>query len=175
MKTISWRVQLGLIAVGYAAVLAYAASLLHTRHLQELNHPADVMASGGMYAGGDMLLEIFIACLVMIPTFFLVRVMAKYEALYTVYSQVLLGISLSAPVSLSVLYLGRNYLANFIVVFCFLRLMWSPLILAGMGISRLMARFNRAKRAAAYALLIEGVTLGVAVALVIHGAGAGQH
>ena len=37
-----------------------------------------------------------------------------------------------------------------------------------MGVSRLVARFDRAKRFAAYALLIEGLTLAIALALVIH-------
>jgi hypothetical protein len=37
-----------------------------------------------------------------------------------------------------------------------------------MGISRLVARFDRAKRFASYAILIEGLTLAIAVALVIH-------
>ena len=44
------------IALGYAAVFAVAAALLSARYLQELNHPADVAAYGGMYAGGDLLL-----------------------------------------------------------------------------------------------------------------------
>jgi hypothetical protein len=33
-----------------------------------------------------------------------------------------------------------------------------------MGISRFAARFDRAKRLASYALLVEGLTLGLAVA-----------
>jgi hypothetical protein len=44
-----------------------------------------------------------------------------------------------------------------------------------MGISRLVARFDRAKRFASYALLIEVLTLGIAVALLIHEAGAKRH
>ena len=168
MKTISWRVQLGFIALGYAAVLVVAAALLYQRHLQELRHPAEVLASSGMYAAGDTLLAIFIACLFMIPTGFLVWVIARFEAFYTAYSQLLLGLSLSAPVCLSVLTLGENYLAQSVSVYCLLRLFWSPFILFGIGVSRLAARFDRAKRLVSYALLIEGLTLAIAVALVIH-------
>jgi hypothetical protein len=51
---------------------------------------------------------------------------------------------------------------------CLYRLMWLPFILVGMGISRLVARFDRAKRFASYALLIEGLTLAIAAGLVIH-------
>jgi hypothetical protein len=46
VKSISLRVQLGLVAMGYAAVLVVAAILLYGRHLQELKYPAE--ASGGM-------------------------------------------------------------------------------------------------------------------------------
>jgi hypothetical protein len=56
-----------------------AADLLYENHLQEFNHPADVVASGSMYAFGDPLLGIFIACLFMIPTAFLLWVAAGFE------------------------------------------------------------------------------------------------
>jgi hypothetical protein len=48
------------------------------------------------------------------------------------------------------------------------RLFCSPPILLGIGVSRLAARFYRAKRLLSYALLIEGLTLAIAVALLIH-------
>jgi hypothetical protein len=168
VKSISWRAQLGFIALGYAAVLVVAAVLLYSRHLQELRDPADVVASGGMYAGGDALMEIFIACLFMIPTVFLVCVIARFEAFYEAYSQLLLGLSLSAPICLSVLALGEHYFAQSVSILCLFRLFWSPFILLGIGVSRLAARFYRAKRLVSYALLIEGLTLAIAVALVIH-------
>ena len=75
---------MGLGALGYAAVLVIAVILLFGRHLQELNYPAD--ASGGMWAVGDAFLYIFIACLFMVPTIFLIWVTAKFEAFYTAYS-----------------------------------------------------------------------------------------
>jgi len=161
--------QLGLVALAYAAVLVFAAILLFGRHLQELRYPAD--ASGGMWAAGDAFLYIFIAGLFMIPTVFLIWITARYEAFYTAYSKFLLGFSLSAPVCLGVLYLGENHVGESIVNLCFCRLISMPFILGGMGISRLVARFDRAKRFASYALLIEGLTLVIAVALLIHAAG----
>ncbi|HXP79834.1 MAG TPA: hypothetical protein VN976_08005 [Verrucomicrobiae bacterium] len=166
MKSISWRVQLGLVALGYAAVFVVAAALLFVRHLQELQYPAE--ASGGMWAAGDAFLYIFIACLFMVPTVFLIWITARFEAFYTAYSKFLLGFSLSAPVCLGVLYLGENRVGESIFTLCSYRLMWLPFILVGMGISRLVARFDRAKRFASYALLIEGLTLVIAVALLIH-------
>jgi hypothetical protein len=158
--------QLGLVALGYGAVLVIAATLLFGRHLQELQYPAE--ASGGMWAAGDAFLLIFIACLFMVPTVFLIWVAARFEAFYTAYSKFLLGLSLSAPVCLSVLFLGENRVGQSLINLCLYRLMWLPFILLGMGISRLVARFDRAKRFASYALLIEGLTLAIAAALVIH-------
>jgi hypothetical protein len=158
--------QLGLVALGYGAVLVIAATLLFGRHLQELQNPAE--ASGGMWAAGDAFLMIFIACLFMVPTVSLIWVTAKFEAFYTAYSKFLLGVSLSAPVCLGVLYFGENHVGQSLINLCLYRLMWLPFILVGMGISRLVARFDRARRFASYALLIEGLTLAIAVALVIH-------
>ena len=158
--------QLGLVALGYGAVLVVAATLLFGRHLQELNYPAE--ASGGMWAAGDAFLLILIACLFMVPTVFLIWVTARFEALYTAYSKFLLGLSLSAPVCLSVITLNENYLAQSVGILCLYRLLWSPFILLGIGVSRLVARFDRAKRFASYAFLIEGLILAIAVALVIH-------
>lgn len=169
MKPISRRTQLWLIAFGYAAVLAVAAALLFGRYLQELTHPADVAAYGGMYAFGDALLGIFIACLFMIPTVFLVRVMARFEAFYTTYSQLLVGVSLSAPVCLVLLYFDKDHAADSLRILCLYRFLCSPFIFVGIGVSRWVARSDRAKKLTSYALLIEGLTLGIAVALLIRG------
>jgi hypothetical protein len=131
----------------------------------EVNHPAEVAAAGGMYAAGDAILDFFIACLFLVPTIFLVRVIARFEALYTKYSQLLLGLSLSAPVCLSLFCFGEQNVAQSILSFCLYRLVCSPFILVGIGVSRWVARFDRAKKLSSYALLIEGLTLGVAVVL----------
>jgi hypothetical protein len=168
VKWISWRVQLAFITAGYAAVLMFAAELLYERHLEELRHPADVAAASGMYAGGDALLEIFIVCLFMVPTVFLVWVIARFEGLYKAYSQFLLAISLSAPFCLSVLALGGIYLADSIKIICLYRLLWSPFIVVAIGASRLAGRFNRAKKLVSYALFIEGLTLAIAVGMLIN-------
>jgi hypothetical protein len=170
VKSISWRVQLGFVLLVYAAVSVIAAAILYGRHLQELKYPAE--ASGGMWAAGDAMLYIFIACLFMIPTGFLIWFIAKFETLYKAYSQLLLALSLSAPICLSLISLGENHVAEGLANFCLERLFWSPFVLVAIGVSRLAARFDRAKRFVTYALLIEGMTLGVAVALIIRAAGA---
>jgi hypothetical protein len=166
VKSISWRVQLGLVALGYATVSVVAAALLYGRHLQELEYPAE--ASGGMWAAGDAMLWIFIVCLFAVPSVFLVWIIARFESFYKIYSQLLLGLSLSAPVCLSALALGNSYFGESVSSLCLYRLIWSPFILLGIGVSRLVARFDRAKRLVSCALLIEGLTLAIAVALLIH-------
>jgi hypothetical protein len=166
VKPIPWRAQLWLVAFGYAGVFVFAAALLFGRHLQELKYPVD--SSGGMWAAGDAMLYIFLAVLFMIPTALLIWVTAKFEGFYTSYSKFLLGLSLSAPVCLGVLFLGFNHVGQSLINLCLYRLIWSPFILIGMGISRLVARFDRAKRFTSYALLIELLNLGASIALFIH-------
>ncbi len=152
-----------LIASGYAVVVALSAALLLGRYLQEITHRADVSAASGMYAFGDAILYIFIAGLFMIPTVFLVWFMAKFEAFYTTYSRVLLGLSLSAPLCLSLLYFGENHVGESLAGYCLFRLLWAPFILFGIGVSWWVARFDRAKRLTSYAFLVEGLTMGFGV------------
>src|SRR5208282_6184261 len=103
-------------------------------------------AAGGMSAFGDLLLGIFIVGLFMVPTAFLVWVMAKHESAYTTYSQLLLGLSLSAPVCLSLFVFGQNHVSDSLRFVCLCRLVASPLVFVGIGVSRFVARFNPAKR-----------------------------
>ena len=169
MKTDSLRTQLWFVGLGYAAVFVIAAVLILARYLQEHFHRADMVAAGGMSAFGDLLLGIFIVCLFMIPTVFLVWVMAKYESAYTTYSQLLVGLSLSAPVCLSLFVFDKNHVAESLLIVCLCRLVGSPFVLVGIIVSRLVARFDRAKKLTLYALLIEGSTLGIAIALLFRG------
>lgn len=162
VKPISIRIQFGLVAMGYAAVLVFAAAALYRRHLWELQDP--VTASGGMAAAGDTMLQLFIGCLFLVPTAFLIRIIAKFEVLYTAYSRFLVGLSLSAPVCLSVVIFGDNYVAQSLSWLCWFRVLGSPIVLVGMGISRVAARFDRARRLASRALLVEGLTIALPLA-----------
>lgn len=106
-----------------------------------------------MYAAGDWMLELFIVGMFLIPTFFLGLVIRKSETAYTRYSQALLGVSLTAPVSLGVLLIPAVNQGNtFLGWFCMDRLFASPVVVVGLAVSRLLARFNRAKRLASYGL-----------------------
>jgi hypothetical protein len=69
MPSIPWRLQLVIVAAAYAAGAFVAAILLYSRHMQYLDNPAEATAASGMYAGGDLLLELFIGGMFFIPTF----------------------------------------------------------------------------------------------------------
>ena len=175
MKSIPLRTQLGLVAAFYAVVLATAAFLVYVRHLQYVNHPEDVAASSGMYAAGDWMLEIIIGFMLLVPTFVLVLVIRKSEHLYAGYSKVLLGLSLTAPISLglvSIPAVGQGTMA--LGWICMDRLLCSPVVIAGLVVSRLLARFDQAKRLTLCALLIEVLTLVLTVALFLFAAKTNQ-
>ena len=171
MKSIPLRVQLGLVAASYAVVLAIAALLVYARHLLYINHPEDVAASGGMYAAGDWMLEIFIGCMLLVPTFILALLIRKSENLYTGYSRVLLGLSLTAPICLGVVSIPAVNQGTMVLGWiCLDRLLDSPIVIVGLVVSRLLARFDRAKRLTLYALLIEVLTLALTAALFLFAA-----
>lgn len=168
VETVLSRTRLWLVAIGYAAVLSVAAVLIVARYIQYVTHPADVAAYGGMYAGGDLMLEVFIGGMLLVVTFFLVLVIYKSEPAYTIYSKVLLGLSLTAPLSVGLISIPAvNQGMNVLGEVCMFRLFASPMVIVGMGMSRLFARYSRPKRLTVYALLIEVVTLILLLAAMI--------
>ena len=163
MELSSSRWQLRLVAAGYAAVVVVSAFLIGVRYLQYVRNPQDVAAAGGMYAGGDLLLEIIIGFLFLMPTIALVFVIRKSESAYTNYAKVLLGLSLTAPISLGLVFipvLNQWYLGDALIF----RLFAIPMVVAVLIFSRWLARFARARRLITYALLIEGLTFVVIIA-----------
>lgn len=160
MIRIPWKIQLGLVTCAYAGVLAISAVLIVWRYWQYVNHPADVAASGGMWAGGDLMLELFICGMLLAVTFVLVLVIYKHEEAYANYSRIMLALSASAPVSAVLMAIPSIGQGNSLVGWaCMFRVFASPMVLVGFVISRLFARFPRSKRMTNHALLIEGLTL----------------
>jgi len=152
--------QLRLVAASYAAVLAIAALLIVARYLQYVLHPDDAAAYGGMYAGGDMMLGLFICFMLMIPTAFLVFVIRKSETASETYAKVLFGFSLTSPVSVALIAIPAVGQSNMILAwFCLYRVLASPVVLIWLIVSRVLARFDRQKRWAWYAVLVEALTL----------------
>src|SRR5579864_337562 len=62
------RLQLRLVGASYAMLAAVSALLIFQRYLVYVRSPQEVAASSGMYAGGDLLLEIFIGFVYLVPT-----------------------------------------------------------------------------------------------------------
>jgi len=141
-------------------VAGIAAILIIWRYMQYAEHPADVAASGGMWAGGDLILEFFICGMLLVVTFFLVLVIYKSEAAYTNYAKVMLALSITAPVSIGLIAIPAVSEGSSVLGYgCLFRLFASPAVLLGLGMSRVLARFPKAKRITNCALLIEVLTL----------------
>jgi len=157
MESSPSRPQLRLVSLGYAVMAAVSVLLIYERYLQYVRSPQDVAASGGMYAGGDLLLELFICFLFLLPTVALVFLIRKSESRYTAYAKVLLGLSSTAPISVGLLFvpvLNQWYWGD---VFIF-RLFAIPIVVVVLIFSRCLTRFAHARRLISYALLIEGLT-----------------
>ena len=166
------RVQLGIVAAGYAAVLLLSAALVFWRHLQYVMHANDVDASGGMWAFGDLMLEVFIAGLFLVPTLLLALFIRNSEAAFTRYSLALLIISVTAPISIGATVLpaigqSGSGVLGMLGWFCLGRVSASPVVVAGLICSRLLARFKRAKRLIMYGLLAEVGTYVLLLATVL--------
>jgi hypothetical protein len=169
MLRIPWKIQIGLVACGYVMVFGIAAFLIALRYWQYASHPADVAQYGGMWAGGDLMLELFICGMLLAVTFVLMLVTYKFEAAYTNYAKAVLAVSVTLPVSVGMIAIpamgGEFSLLGWA---CLYRVFASPLVLVGIGMSRLFARFPKAKRITSYALLIEVGTL-VCMVLLLFG------
>lgn len=160
MKPIALGGKLGLVVASYAFVLAVSTVMVYARHMQYVTHPEDAAASGGMYAAGDWMLQIFIGCMLLVPTFLLALIIRNSENLYTRYSKIMLGLSLTAPICLGVCSIPAvNQSPMALGFICIGRLLDSPVMIIGLAFSRLLARFDRAKRLTLYALVIEVLTL----------------
>lgn len=160
MLRIPWKIQIGLVACGYAMALGIAGLLILWRYSQYVDHPADAAQYGGMWAGGDLMLELFICGMLLLVTFFLVLVIYKYETAYTHYAKVVFALSATLPVSIGLIAIPAVGEGTSVVGWaCLFRVFASPLVLVGIGMSRLFARFPQAKRITNYALLIEVLTL----------------
>ncbi len=160
MIRIPWKIQLALVACAYVGVLAIAAVLIVWRYWQYETHPADAAQYGGMWAGGDLMLEFFICGMLLAVTFVLVLVIYTHETAYTNYSKIMIALSASAPVSLVLMAIPAIGQSNSLIGWaCMFRVFASPLVLVGLVMNRLFARFAQAKRMTNYALLIEGLTI----------------
>jgi len=156
------RLQLRLVAASYGVVAVLSALLVFRRYLQYLRYPQDAAAASGMWAGGDLMLELIIFFLFLVPTAALVFVIRKSEPAYITYAKALIGLSLTGPMSLVLMVipvLNQWYWGDL----CIFRLFAIPIVFFVLIVSRFFTRFARARRLISYALLIEGLTLFIIV------------
>ena len=166
---ISPRAKLYGALAACGVVLVVSVFLVVWRYLQYRWHAEDANLYGGMWAGGDMVLGVFIFCLFLVPTFFLMLVIRGSEPMYTRYAKVLLGLGLSAPLSLGLIAIPEvNQGQSLLGWVFFWRILGSPFVFLVLAGSRLLARFPRARRLCSYAVLIEGLTL-VTIAVFLFG------
>jgi hypothetical protein len=152
--SISWRVKMGFVVACYAGVLAVSAVMIVGRYLAEQRDPATF--SGGMAAGGDWMLELFLVALFLVPTFFLVLLIRNSEAAYTRFAEVLLGFGLTAPAAIGLMaipYVGQS---NSVVgSFCVYRIFAFPMTAVGLAGCCVLAKFKRPRRLILCSILIE--------------------
>ena len=79
MLRIPWKIQIGLVACGYAMVLGISALLIVWRYVQYEENPADAAQYSGILAGGDVALGVIICGMLLAVTFFLVLVIYNSE------------------------------------------------------------------------------------------------
>ncbi|MSO19982.1 MAG: hypothetical protein EXQ56_05870 [Acidobacteria bacterium] len=159
--------QLQLIGAGYAVVLSFAAVVIYQRYAWAAANPEIVLASSGMYAGGDGILAFFITICLMVPTLFLVRVVSQFERPATIYAKVLAAIGLTTPLCLALFRLGSPPVPELLLAASFFRLVWSPFTLVLMIASRFMAKYPQTRRLTNYALLAEGATIAAAIVMIV--------
>ena len=158
MASIHRRAGIALVIAGYLGVLVVAAVLIAHRYLAERRNPADF--SGGMAAGGDWFLELFLVGLLLIPTCLLALLIRNSEAAYTRFARVLLGFGLTAPVGLGLMAIPAVGQTNSLLgSFCLYRIFGFPMTAVGLAGSCVLAKFKRPRRLILYSLLIEIATI----------------
>lgn len=155
---ITWRRKMALVAVCYAAVIGLGVLAIVLRYFEEMRNPNDF--NGGMAAAGDWMLELMIGMALLVPTFLLALVVREREAASLMFAKVLFAFSLTALLSMALDAIPViSQTNNLVGTLCMYRLLASPVVLAGMGTSRLLARYRPAKRLISYALVCEAIPL----------------
>ena len=165
--------QLALIVAGYAAVAVYAATMYFTRYLAALRDPA--YSSGGMWAFGDLMLDVFVFILLLVPTFFLLRYFGQSDKAFATYSKIAFAVSLTAPACALILGIWQGIWHNMPIWLqdpLFTRLFWSFAVLLILAMSRIIGRRQASKKLLNYALAVEGVTMVAMIAIFLGLAGA---
>ena len=158
---IPWRLRVGLVVAGYAAVAVVSALWITQRYLAEQRDPATF--NSGMAAGGDWFLELIIVAMLLVPTFLLAFFIRNSEAAYTKFAKILLGIALSAPASVALMAIPAVGQSNSLLgSVCLYRIFAFPMTLVGLIAFCVLAKFKRPRRLILCSL---GIEVGTFIAL----------
>ena len=149
---------MGLVSAGYGITTLIAAALIGWRYVQ-YSFASEADKQSAMWGFGDWMLEVFVLGLFLIPTFFLLLVIAKSEPASILYSKILLAFSLTLPLSVGLMLIpavAQNWTPGIVLMY---RVLGAPVVLVGIVLSRIMIRYPRAKRLASYAVAVELGTL----------------
>lgn len=158
-----WRVHLALIAFAATLVIADWMFVIYRYNVWSAANPLE--ANGGMAAFGEALYHFFHACMLMIPTLWLILLMSRFKTVYTAYARLLFWLSLTFPALVAVCSVRPKWFLDPL----FVRLVVSPFILVAMAFSRGLARFDLAKRLTFWALAMEAAAFAGVVALLYTG------
>jgi len=164
-KTLSGT-QVRLIVGMYGAMAVFSGLLIFKRYLVYQQNPQDVIAAGGMYGGGDLLLEVMVLCFFLVPTALLVFFIRKSESAYTTYAKIMLGLSFTAPLSLGLVFVpvvNEGYFGDALLF----RLFAIPVFSVVLILSLCLARFSRARRLITFALFIEALPFAIAIGILV--------
>ncbi len=126
-----------------------------------------------MWAAGDAMLFAMLFFMLMTPTFFALRLLARSERTYTVIAKVALVITITAPLCLVLLWVLNLPSEGLFTDTLLWRMLFAPFVLMAVFTSRIVARFPLAKRLLTWAVLTETLTLLLAVTLFL--GRSGQH
>ncbi len=138
--------------------------MIYSRYLQYQKDPADAVASGGMYAFGDMILGFAIFLLFLIPTAVLLFMLRNDERFLDLYTRILLIVSLTAPLSLAIIGVDSLLKTEFLSGPTVTRLFLFPCVLIVMILSLLIAKPKAAKKLLLWGVMTELCTSMLAVA-----------
>jgi hypothetical protein len=161
LPAIHRRARFGMVAAGYASVVAVSSLWIVQRYLAEQRNPADF--SSGMAAGGDWFLELIIVGMLLAPTLLLAWFIRNSEPASATFAKVLLGLGISAPACAALMAIpaiGNTNLfpASLLGSICLYRVLAFPMTVIGLAGSAILVKCKRPRRIILYSLGIEIMT-----------------
>jgi hypothetical protein len=159
------------VAIGYAVAVLAAGALVELGSRSRA--PADVAASSGMFAFGDLLWFLLLAGLFSLPpTWLLARMLRRAERLWRSLARASLPWGATAPLATAFALWGSGGPA---APLAFLRTLASPVSLVVMGVTWRMVAEPAARRRVLHSMALEACGLIALVAWIARALLAGAH